>query len=68
MKLTPSSFASLALSAVLSFSVQAAESVKIGIVGPFSGPLTQYGEMQLNGAHAAIDMINEPWWCKRPHA
>ncbi|MDI3323293.1 high-affinity branched-chain amino acid ABC transporter substrate-binding protein [Pontibacterium granulatum] len=58
MKLTPSSFASLALSAVLSFSVQAAESVKIGIVGPFSGPLTQYGEMQLNGAHAAIDMIN----------
>ena len=58
MKLTHSSLVCLALSTVLSFSAQAAESIKIGIVGPFSGSLSQYGEMQLNGAHTAIEMIN----------
>ncbi|MCV6590166.1 MAG: hypothetical protein OIF57_14255, partial [Marinobacterium sp.] len=30
------------------------ETLKIGIAGPFSGPVSPYGQMQLHGAYAAI--------------
>lgn len=52
------SFASVALSMAVAFSAQAAETLKIGIAGPFSGAVSPYGQMQLQGARAAIDTIN----------
>lgn len=36
-----------------------ADTIKIGIAGPFSGPVAQYGEMQRQGVHAAVKMIND---------
>ena len=39
-------------------SVQA-ESLKIGIAGPVTGPVAQYGDMQKIGAMMAIRQINE---------
>ncbi|WP_020409234.1 branched-chain amino acid ABC transporter substrate-binding protein [Hahella ganghwensis] len=43
----------------LSLSVNAADTIKIGIAGPQTGSVSQYGEMQFNGTHAAIEMINK---------
>lgn len=57
--LKKTAFASVALSMALSFSAQAADTLKIGIAGPFSGAVSPYGQMQLQGAHAAIDAINK---------
>ncbi len=63
MKLTSIKFntsvTTLALSLALSFSAYAQSTLKIGIAGPFSGPVAQYGEMQRQGAYAAIEMINQ---------
>ncbi|MGE8067107.1 branched-chain amino acid ABC transporter substrate-binding protein [Pseudomonas sp. NPDC089569] len=36
----------------------AADSIKIGIAGPKTGPVAQFGEMQFNGAKMAIEQIN----------
>ncbi|GAA0694981.1 branched-chain amino acid ABC transporter substrate-binding protein [Marinobacterium maritimum] len=36
-----------------------AETLKIGIAGPVTGPVAQYGDMQKIGALMAIDKINE---------
>ncbi len=36
-----------------------AETLKIGIAGPVTGPVAQYGDMQKIGAMMAIDKINE---------
>jgi branched-chain amino acid transport system substrate-binding protein len=36
----------------------AADTIKIGIAGPKTGPLTQYGDMQFAGAKMAIEQIN----------
>ncbi|WP_293265035.1 high-affinity branched-chain amino acid ABC transporter substrate-binding protein [Neptunomonas sp.] len=47
------------LCTVISVSAQATEMLEIGIAGPFSGPVSQYGQMQLQGAYAAIEMIND---------
>lgn len=33
--------------------------IKIGIAGPQSGPVAQYGDMQFSGARMAIERINE---------
>ncbi len=49
----------LALSMAVSLSVHAAETLKIGIAGPMTGTVSQYGDMQFQGTHAAIDMINK---------
>jgi len=37
---------------------QAAADIKIGIAGPMTGPVAQYGDMQFAGARMAIDQIN----------
>ncbi|MGY8869881.1 MAG: high-affinity branched-chain amino acid ABC transporter substrate-binding protein [Pseudomonadales bacterium] len=47
------------LLAAMSVSTQASDVLKIGIAGPFTGPVSQYGQMQLQGAYAAIDMLNK---------
>ncbi|WP_321960616.1 branched-chain amino acid ABC transporter substrate-binding protein [Paraburkholderia sp. J7] len=59
MKLS-SSVATLATSAVLiacSFNANA-DTVKIAIAGPFSGPVAQYGDMVKAGVLTAIEQIN----------
>ncbi len=40
------------------FSAQAADTVKIALAGPTTGPVTQYGTMQNIGAKMAIEKIN----------
>ncbi|RKF20166.1 high-affinity branched-chain amino acid ABC transporter substrate-binding protein [Alginatibacterium sediminis] len=50
---------SLLLSASLFSQGIAAETIKIGIAGPMSGSVAQYGDMQFQGTHAAIAAINK---------
>lgn len=47
-----------ALIAMSCVSTAQADILKIGVAGPFSGPVAQYGEMQRQGVHAAVKMIN----------
>ena len=49
----------IALSIGLSFAAYADNTLKIAIAGPFSGPVAPYGDMQRQGAYAAIEMINQ---------
>lgn len=37
---------------------QAADTIKIAIVGPITGPVAQYGDMQMAGAKMAVEQIN----------
>src|SRR5690554_4772464 len=37
---------------------QAAAEIKIGIAGPMTGPVAQYGDMQFSGTRMAIELIN----------
>ncbi|MBJ6136875.1 branched-chain amino acid ABC transporter substrate-binding protein [Marinobacter litoralis] len=37
---------------------QASADIKIGIAGPMTGPVAQYGDMQFSGARMAIEQIN----------
>jgi branched-chain amino acid transport system substrate-binding protein len=49
----------LALAAGIAASTGAhADSIKIGVVGPTTGPVTQYGAMVREGVDTAIEMIN----------
>ncbi|TWC15150.1 MULTISPECIES: branched-chain amino acid ABC transporter substrate-binding protein [unclassified Pseudomonas] len=50
-------FAAMVLAGVASHSF-AADTIKIGIAGPKTGPVTQYGDMQFVGANQAIKDIN----------
>ncbi|MHC6224392.1 branched-chain amino acid ABC transporter substrate-binding protein [Pseudomonas sp. X10] len=50
-------FAAMVLAGVASHSF-AADTIKIGIAGPKTGPVTQYGDMQFIGAKMAIEQIN----------
>ncbi len=50
-------FAAMVLAGVASHSF-AADTIKIGIAGPKTGPVTQYGDMQFTGAKMAIEQIN----------
>lgn len=59
MTLTKKTFATLALSMAVSMATHAAETLKIGIAGPQTGPVSQYGDMQFQGTHAAIELINK---------
>ena len=52
-------FAAATLSFGLATSAQA-DVVKIGFVGPITGPLTQYGDMVLEGMNTAIETVNDP--------
>ncbi len=38
---------------------QAADTIKIALAGPVTGPVAQYGDMQFTGAKMAIDQINK---------
>jgi len=37
---------------------QAAAEIKIGVAGPMTGPVAQYGDMQFAGTRMAIERIN----------
>ena len=50
-------FAALVLAGVASHSF-AADTIKIGIAGPKTGAVAQYGDMQFSGAKMAIADIN----------
>ncbi|WP_166257807.1 branched-chain amino acid ABC transporter substrate-binding protein [Marinobacter salicampi] len=45
-------------SAALMASGSALAEIKIGIAGPMTGPVAQYGDMQFSGARMAIEQIN----------
>ncbi|MEX6501087.1 branched-chain amino acid ABC transporter substrate-binding protein [Pseudomonas zhanjiangensis] len=51
-------FAAMAMAGVASYSL-AADTIKIGMAGPVTGPVAQYGEMQFIGAEMAIEQINK---------
>lgn len=46
------------VAASVAFSAQAADTVKIALAGPTTGPLTQYGTIQNIGAKMAIEKLN----------
>jgi branched-chain amino acid transport system substrate-binding protein len=50
-------FAAMALAGAASYSL-AADPIRIGIAGPVTGPVTQYGDMVRAGAELAIERIN----------
>ncbi|MFF7708792.1 high-affinity branched-chain amino acid ABC transporter substrate-binding protein [Pseudomonas sp. NPDC007930] len=50
-------FAAMVLAGAASYSF-AADTIKIGIAGPKTGPVAEYGTMQFNGAKMAIEQIN----------
>ncbi|MAC47383.1 MAG: leucine ABC transporter subunit substrate-binding protein LivK [Oceanospirillum sp.] len=58
MTLIKKTFATLALSVAVS-AANAAETLKIGIAGPQTGAVAQYGDMQFQGTRAAIELINK---------
>lgn len=37
----------------------AADTIKIGIAGPLTGPVAQYGDMQFTGGKMAVEQINK---------
>lgn len=49
---------SLGLGLALSVGAQTAKPVRIGMIGPFSGPSADFGTPMLNGAKLAVDEIN----------
>ncbi|MFI8744438.1 branched-chain amino acid ABC transporter substrate-binding protein [Pseudomonas sp. NPDC077186] len=51
-------FAAMALAGAASYSM-AADTIKIGLAGPVTGAVAQYGEMQFIGAKMAIEQINK---------
>jgi branched-chain amino acid transport system substrate-binding protein len=51
-------FAAMAMAGVASYSL-AADTIKIGMAGPVTGAVAQYGEMQFVGAKMAIEQINK---------
>jgi branched-chain amino acid transport system substrate-binding protein len=59
MILKKKTFATLALSMAISMASHAADTLKIGIAGPQTGPVAQYGDMQFQGTRAAIELINK---------
>lgn len=48
----------LAITACSDKEPETKETIKIAVAGPFSGPLAQFGEMQINGAKKAVSDIN----------
>ncbi len=46
------------ISAALMLPMAAAAEIRIGIAGPMTGPVAQYGDMQFSGARMAIQRIN----------
>ncbi len=50
--------AALALAGMASHTL-AADTLKIGLAGPKTGPVAQYGDMEFIGAQMAIEQINK---------
>lgn len=48
----------LAIGMLASTGAQAADTIKIAVAGPFTGPLTQYGDMVDQGVKTEIEMVN----------
>ena len=46
------------VSAAIALPVSALAEIRIGIAGPMTGPVAQYGDMQFSGARMAIEQIN----------
>ncbi|MEN0107564.1 MAG: branched-chain amino acid ABC transporter substrate-binding protein [Pseudomonas sp.] len=57
-KATKQLFAAMVMAGVASYSL-AADTIKIGLAGPVTGAVAQYGEMQFIGAKMAIEQINK---------
>src|SRR5690625_311704 len=51
--------AALGLSMSLSMSAAQAETITFAIAGPYTGPLTQYGEMVQQGVNTFVELTNE---------
>ncbi|WP_257255082.1 MULTISPECIES: branched-chain amino acid ABC transporter substrate-binding protein [unclassified Endozoicomonas] len=54
--------AALAVSAAVAGAsglAQAADTIKIALAGPVTGPVAQYGDMQFSGAKMAVEQINK---------
>ncbi|MFQ1061794.1 branched-chain amino acid ABC transporter substrate-binding protein [Bordetella trematum] len=56
-RLTPV-LAACGLAMGLAFGGAQAQTIKIGVVGPTTGPVTQYGDMVREGVNTAIEVIN----------
>ena len=50
--------ATLALSGLMATAAQAADTLRIALPGPTTGPVAQYGSMVREGAFTAIEQIN----------
>lgn len=48
----------LASAGLLAMSAAHADTIKIGVVGPTTGPVTQYGDMVKEGIYTAVEQIN----------
>jgi len=48
----------LAIGMLVSAGAGAADTIRIAVAGPFTGPVTQYGEMVKQGVDTAIEQIN----------
>jgi branched-chain amino acid transport system substrate-binding protein len=51
-------FLAMALTGAASYTL-AADTIRIGLAGPVTGPVAQYGDMQFIGAEMAIEQINK---------
>src|SRR5690625_3143118 len=50
--------AALGLSMGLTMAAAQADTITFGIAGPYTGPLTQYGEMVQQGVHTFVELTN----------
>ncbi|MCW8983055.1 MAG: branched-chain amino acid ABC transporter substrate-binding protein [Gammaproteobacteria bacterium] len=48
----------MSIAALMGCSSQETDSIKIALVGPTTGPVAQYGDMQMTGAKMAVERIN----------
>ncbi|OWT66290.1 branched-chain amino acid ABC transporter substrate-binding protein [Candidimonas nitroreducens] len=59
IRYTPAAAAiGLAIGMLVSASAGAADTIRVAVAGPFTGPVTQYGEMVKQGVDTAIEQIN----------
>lgn len=47
------------ISMTVAFSANAADTIKIAVAGATTGPVAQYGQMQVDGTKVAVDEINK---------
>ncbi|HEY5718648.1 MAG TPA: high-affinity branched-chain amino acid ABC transporter substrate-binding protein [Motiliproteus sp.] len=59
MKPLNAAVSALTLSVTLAMSAHAADEIRIGIAGPMTGTVSQYGDMWFQGVHARAELINQ---------